>query len=175
MSLTQNAHNEMNGFTKKCPVTEVLKETDDYRNKKRKINSDSFESLIKQSINSNLQSFLYETGLSAQLIDKNDRKLIKLNPNKKSGASQCDLSSSSNEVSIISNNSLPEFDDLPSLSDISSGTTLALPKITKHGSFVDSLKMNISKVSSSLKAFPQKSQSLIDNENECVILGYLRK
>ncbi len=80
-----------------------------------------------------VQAFLYETGLDAQLIDKNDKKLIKLNH------AQCpkprkflyNLTPASSQQSQSSTlrhfQSSIQLDDLPSESDISTGSILVIP------------------------------------------------
>ena len=161
MSLTQKTNNEINDFFINSPVINfsgVKKDTDDYRIKKRKISSDSLDT---KSI-PNVQAFLYETGLNAQLIDKNDKKLIKLNLNNKPRTFQYDLSSSNYDKSTnLLNTNLIEVYDLPSVSDISTGTTLILPKLLKHGNFTESSAKN------------DQSETITVNNNENLKSGNL--
>ena len=79
-----------------------------------------------------VDSYLFETGLNVQLIDKNDKKLVKLNLNQKPKEDSNNMhikpmqQHRSQQKLMQYSNNFVEFDDLPSESDISSGTTVVL-------------------------------------------------
>lgn len=91
------------------------------QDKKRKLSTD---------LSNSVEAYLQETGLNAQLIAKNDKKLIKLNLTK------YNYKSSVNELQPVNNNN-SIIDDLPTESDLSTCTTIILP--SKSTSLEDKL------------------------------------
>lgn len=112
---------------------EINMENDSFK-KKRKYSTDSLEGVIDGETSSNVtkisndldvtnvEAFLQESGLNGHLIDKNDKKLIKLNLSSNKFSYDSLPKPKSNLLNITDN----EIDDLPSLSDISACTTIVL-------------------------------------------------
>lgn len=116
-------------------------------NLKRKLSADNlakdtFESKITKSKSSG--QFSMFSGLNVQLVDKNDKKFIKLNLNNSSNDKlKATTSAQAANYQYYKTNMITELDDLPSESDLSSGMTFFLPTTTttlKNQQLIHSIK-----------------------------------
>jgi len=103
---------------------------------------------------SNVKEYLQEVGLNAKLIDKNEKKLIKLDY-----SSIKQINQLNNSKSVCNSN---DIDDLPSESDLSSCTTVF---ISKYNSFFNSNQVLSNKIDTQSLKDNKKLTSLIDNNN----------
>jgi hypothetical protein len=101
---------------------------------KRKFTSDNPTQENEKATNSKLLSdqFSIFSGLNVQLVDKNDKKFIKLNLSNNNSQINKLKATQIADHNNLTKLKLAELDDLPSESDLSSGQTLFLPSMNKN-------------------------------------------
>ncbi len=102
---------------------------------------------------SNVKDYLHEVGLNAKLIDKNDKKLIKLD-----FSNSRQISPNKNLKNLFNSN---DIDDLPSESDLSLCTTVFL---SKNNSFSNSTQVLSNKIDKQLLNIMDNNETEISSK-----------